>query len=164
MFQPANRPAGGTSNLSGRDVTLPGVLMTIQMPSPAWAWCGTPVHGLAAYQGWRCPICLRPLPFQTALRSVHVDHDHGSGLIRGVLCHSCNVNLGCHPGAWWGGDEGRMRAYLALPPGRRYGPTRTLRYKEGRRLHPAVASLALEHFAPPVRLVDSDVRQLAFDL
>lgn len=34
-----------------------------------------------------CPICLEPGP-------KHVDHDHDTGKVRGVLCFSCNAALG----------------------------------------------------------------------
>lgn len=51
-------------------------------------------------QNGRCRIC------QTGIRGRYttprggirlracVDHDHGSGLIRGLLCHKCNVGIG----------------------------------------------------------------------
>lgn len=42
---------------------------------------------LLAKQGFLCPICLkRP--------AVHVDHDHATGRVRGILCEMCNGGLG----------------------------------------------------------------------
>jgi len=38
-------------------------------------------------QGGLCLICLRA-------PAVHVDHDHGTGEIRGMLCFNCNGGLG----------------------------------------------------------------------
>ncbi len=41
-------------------------------------------------QGGLCAICEQP-PQKTLL---HVDHDHDTGRVRGLLCFSCNVALG----------------------------------------------------------------------
>ncbi|MFN2526220.1 MAG: endonuclease VII domain-containing protein [Actinomycetota bacterium] len=38
-------------------------------------------------QGLLCPLCLKRLP-------QHVDHDHATGAIRGILCFKCNGALG----------------------------------------------------------------------
>lgn len=43
--------------------------------------------------GRACPICNRALPDFPA-KAAHVDHDHKSGRVRGVLCSSCNRALG----------------------------------------------------------------------
>lgn len=40
-------------------------------------------------QGWACKICKR-----TPSSKLHVDHNHETGKIRGLLCGSCNVGLG----------------------------------------------------------------------
>jgi hypothetical protein len=45
------------------------------------------VEAMIRAQGGRCAIC-KTEP------AVHVDHDHDSGLVRGVLCFNCNGGLG----------------------------------------------------------------------
>lgn len=42
-------------------------------------------------QGGVCAICGAPPPNK---RGFHVDHDHKTGKIRGLLCHHCNVGIG----------------------------------------------------------------------
>jgi hypothetical protein len=42
------------------------------------------------YQGGICAICDHP----PKTRRLSVDHDHKTGLIRGLLCHQCNRALG----------------------------------------------------------------------
>lgn len=39
-------------------------------------------------QGNCCAVC------QNTSRRMHVDHDHTTGRIRGILCHNCNIALG----------------------------------------------------------------------
>lgn len=41
---------------------------------------------LAKRQGGRCAICEEPVTVGTSC----LDHDHYSGLVRGVLCRNCN--------------------------------------------------------------------------
>lgn len=41
-------------------------------------------------QSWTCPICRREI----SLTSAHVDHDHVTGTVRGVVCFNCNGGLG----------------------------------------------------------------------
>lgn len=47
-----------------------------------------------AEQGGRCATCRRS-PGEAGLRyQLHVDHDHATGAVRGLLCHNCNLALG----------------------------------------------------------------------
>ena len=52
---------------------------------------GVTIASLKASQGNLCPICKRELP---GGRLEHVDHDHESGIVRGILDHKCNVGMG----------------------------------------------------------------------
>jgi hypothetical protein len=46
---------------------------------------------MLADQDGGCAICGDPSPEQGSL---HVDHDHATGRVRGLLCVSCNNALG----------------------------------------------------------------------
>jgi hypothetical protein len=46
---------------------------------------------ILAAQGGGCAICGR---VPERLASLHLDHDHGTGAIRGFLCIDCNQGLG----------------------------------------------------------------------
>jgi recombination endonuclease VII len=66
---------------------------------------------LEAQQG-RCAICDRSF---SASRPPHVEHDHRSGVIRGLACHHCNYTvlsvLHEDPDLY-----ARVAAYLRFPP------------------------------------------------
>ena len=44
-------------------------------------------------QGGKCAICGTEASGLRGMR-FHVDHDHDTGLVRGLLCHNCNVGIG----------------------------------------------------------------------
>lgn len=44
-------------------------------------------------QSGRCAICASPDPHSRWGR-FHIDHDHETGRVRGLLCHPCNLHLG----------------------------------------------------------------------
>jgi hypothetical protein len=58
---------------------------------------------LTAMQDGRCAICGTEGP-------LHADHDHDTGLLRGMLCQSCNNREGR------AGADPRLDAYRASPP------------------------------------------------
>lgn len=64
---------------------------------------------LLVIQGGRCGICRREL---VPGRSTHADHDHDTGLLRGLLCNGCNRRASRH----YDLSDKRVTAYLAYPP------------------------------------------------
>lgn len=48
---------------------------------------------LLELQGGRCPVCIVALRRGTK-NGLHVDHDHSTGVVRGLLCGRCNIALG----------------------------------------------------------------------
>lgn len=60
---------------------------------------------MASAQGGRCAVCSIVPPASEVL---HVDHDHETGAIRGLLCNTCNRALGM-----FGDDLDRVRAAVA---------------------------------------------------
>jgi hypothetical protein len=50
---------------------------------------------ILAEQGGRCAICAGP-PCGPGAKGgfYHIDHDHRTGAVRGLLCHHCNAGLG----------------------------------------------------------------------
>jgi recombination endonuclease VII len=45
---------------------------------------------ILAHQGGACAICR-----ERFTKTPHVDHDHDTHVMRGLLCHDCNKGLGC---------------------------------------------------------------------
>lgn len=43
------------------------------------------------FQAGLCASCCRPMSLK---HGTHVDHDHKTGKIRGLLCWRCNIGLG----------------------------------------------------------------------
>lgn len=46
---------------------------------------------LKTSQGFACAICLSPFPEKP---EPHIDHDHATGVVRGLLCGPCNQGIG----------------------------------------------------------------------
>lgn len=43
----------------------------------------------------KCAICGKKGNECKRYNKLSVDHDHETGVIRGLICHDCNVGLGC---------------------------------------------------------------------
>jgi hypothetical protein len=71
----------------------------------------TDIEVLLAYQRYRCATCNRAF---TARRPYHIDHNHRTGKVRGLLCGWCNRLLGhIHEDV---GLVRRISVYLTDPP------------------------------------------------
>lgn len=60
--------------------------------SPAHGLTRAQVAALLHSQGGRCAICRADAPGGPHW---HCDHNHNNGRVRAVLCHKCNVGIGC---------------------------------------------------------------------
>jgi hypothetical protein len=45
-------------------------------------------------QNGQCGVCGSTTPNKKGFRNLFVDHNHVTGLVRGLLCHKCNTALG----------------------------------------------------------------------
>jgi hypothetical protein len=68
---------------------------------------------ILAAQGHKCPVCLKPL----SGISNPVDHDHKTGVVRGILCTYCNRRRVAQHTDWE--IVYRMYKYLKDNPARR---------------------------------------------
>jgi hypothetical protein len=70
-----------------------GAALTAREISARWNYGISPedLRALDQKQAGACAICRRPPSGQ---RGLHVDHDHRTGTVRGLLCHGCNTGLG----------------------------------------------------------------------
>ena len=50
-------------------------------------------EAMYASQGGCCAICAETIALDDD-PNVHIDHDHATGAVRGVLCRGCNLGLG----------------------------------------------------------------------
>jgi len=59
-------------------------------------------------QNGRCALCRKNLhlPNRLLKTNIHVDHNHMTGEVRGMLCMNCNVNLG-----WYLNKKDRVNEY-----------------------------------------------------
>ncbi|GHA46602.1 hypothetical protein GCM10010329_81560 [Streptomyces spiroverticillatus] len=76
---------------------------------------------LFTWQQSRCAICGRngQRTRRTAPDALVLDHDHETGLVRGLLCYRCNKREGLQSP----GEDGRYGNYRKLPPARQLGLT-----------------------------------------
>ena len=71
-------------------------------------------YRLLAVQGGVCKICKLPERRKDGrtrkIVPLSVDHDHGTGRVRGLLCSSCNGHLG-----WYDSYQQELSVYLKEP-------------------------------------------------
>lgn len=91
-------------DVAARDVVAEAEWLTA---APAcWAWALPPEDSnrdLDNWQAGRCAVCAY------ALGELVTDHDHRTGLVRGLLCRSCNTREGM-------GANGPIARYRERPP------------------------------------------------
>jgi uncharacterized protein with PIN domain len=71
------------------------------------------LNAMLALQQDRCAICEKHLAAWPS-KETHIDHCHGTGKVRGLLCRSCNMKEG-----WVKRYGAKLFAYLAHPTAER---------------------------------------------
>lgn len=76
------------------------------------------IEAMYEAQAGRCAICGEERALE-GRGGLHVDHDHATGEVRGLLCSGCNASLATleRVGPTW---QARAEAYLGDPPARRF--------------------------------------------
>lgn len=135
----------------------PAAILGFESPYRAWCYASTADQRaardeLARWQQGRCGIC------RCGGEPLHLDHDHATGLVRGLLCRACNTGLGTY--------EARRRPtriehhwerYLTRPPvvdlaeGIRRARAEEERFAGIERL---IASMTREQIAEVTRIVE----------
>ena len=62
-------------------------------------------------QQYRCALC--PVAVRPLTKKSHVDHDHETNLVRGILCERCNLLLGKYEKVLRYNWHVRARAYIS---------------------------------------------------
>ena len=71
-----------------RSLTDPTLIHAKDLADKKYGLSVTEWNEMLIHQSGRCAICLLPM------RSPHVDHNHQTGEVRGLLCNHCNRGLG----------------------------------------------------------------------
>lgn len=71
----------------------------------------TPEQYCVLWGSGHCPICKRTFSAAPNRRPV-LDHDHDTGLLRGLICAGCNYTLGTRKDDWFLAAA----QYLVTPP------------------------------------------------
>ena len=111
--------AAATSARPGDEVRCTAHRNARSTRSPHVGARGSPVHAVGSVQGHArpvgrassesqdggCTICRTDVPGGKG--GWHLDHDHATGQVRGILCHRCNLALG-----YFGDDRDRVRSAI----------------------------------------------------
>ncbi len=81
--------------------------MPVLRRGPRGGWDQARAEFVEAQAG-RCAICFQRFDTEAKARKPHVDHDHDTHFVRGVLCNRCNINLG-----WYERNRRSIEDYLS---------------------------------------------------
>ena len=62
---------------------------------------------LLEQQNNACAVCLAPFT-----KTPHIDHDHNTDVVRGLLCNPCNTKIGWYESGWIADNQTRISDLL----------------------------------------------------